>query len=99
MGRLYAEELNEFGSESGYSLETIIGVHLSTNHYPPIPSVMIAPCIEAIDAHNEGDYYRGIELPEGVSWKGYTSAPAYALVSDCHLESFISDPLDCDDIA
>ena len=36
-------------------LETQIGIHLRGNHYPPVPSSMIQPCIDAIDAYYDED--------------------------------------------
>ena len=71
-------------------IETQIGIHLASNHYPPIPSIMIEPCIEAIDAVNDiGLWDLEIPLPEGVLWRGLTSAPAHALISNHHLEAWL----------
>jgi len=36
-------------------LETQIGIHLSSNHYPPVPKFMVPICIEAIDAVNDAN--------------------------------------------
>ena len=72
-------------------LETQIGIHLRGNHYPPVPNSMIQPCIDAIDAYYEEDYYRKITLPEGVSWKGMTKAPACAIVEAHHLEAWLPE--------
>lgn len=66
-------------------LETQIGIHLSSNHYPPVPSSMIAPCIEAIDAYHDEDLDREIEMPEGVTYRGSTTAPAHAIINQHHL--------------
>ena len=71
-------------------METQIGIHLSSNHYPPVPSSMIKPCIEAIDAVNDlGLWNADIELPEGVSWKGKKTAPAHAIIEAHHLDSWL----------
>ena len=72
-------------------LETQIGIHLSANHYPPVPKFMVAPCIEAIDAVNDaGLWHLEIPLPEGVFYKGnLTTAPAHAIIEQHHLESWI----------
>jgi hypothetical protein len=71
-------------------IETQIGIHLRGNHYPPIPNSMIKPCIEAIDAVNDlGLWNADIELPEGVSWKGNTVAPASAIIEAHHLSAWI----------
>ena len=72
-------------------IETQIGIHLSANHYPPVPKSMVAPCIEAIDAVNDaGLWHLEIPLPEGVLYKGnLTTAPAHAIIDQHHLEAWI----------
>lgn len=71
-------------------METQIGIHLRSNHYPPVPSSMIKPCIEAIDAVNDlGLWDAPIELPEGISWRGQTYAPASAIIEGHHLNAWI----------
>ena len=72
------------------TIEQQIGIHLSSNHYPPVPSSMVKPCIEAIDAVNDlGLWDADIELPEGVSWKGSNYAPAHAIIEAHHLNAWI----------
>ena len=90
MGRTYADGL----VDSGISLEQGVTIHLTSNHYPPVPTSMVIPCIEAIYACADGDYERLIELPEGVAWRGNTSAPANAIAEAHHLDPFISDYAD-----
>ena len=70
-------------------LETQIGIHLKGNHYPPVPSSMIQPCIDAIDAYYDEEYNRKIDLPEGITWKGLIKAPACAIVEAHHLEAWL----------
>ena len=71
-------------------MEQQIGIHLSSNHYPPVPSSMVKPCIEAIDAVNDlGLWDADIELPEGVSWRGSNYAPAHAIIDAHHLHAWI----------
>jgi hypothetical protein len=76
------------------SLEQQIAWHLQGNHYPPVPTSMVQPCIEAIEACNEGDYSRAITLPESVSWKGSNEAPAYAIIEGHHLDPWLSNEED-----
>lgn len=68
-----------------------IAMHLRVNHYPPVPTSMVQPCIDAIDAYWEEDLNREIELPEGVSWRGNTYAPAYAIIENHHLEAWCQE--------
>ena len=85
MGRLQAEAM----AEASISLEAQLEWHLTANHYPPVPSIMIPVCIEAIDAANEGDWDKLITLPENVSWRGLTEVPVHAIVEQHHLDPWI----------
>jgi len=89
MGANFASDLasNEFVMD----LETQVGIHLSSNHYPPVPSSMVAPCIAAIHACSDGDSDADIELPEGIFWKGQSSAPAAAIVEGHHLDAWLDE--------
>ena len=91
MGYNTAQEL-----ASILDLESAIAMHLQANHYPPVPTSMVQPCIDAIDAYHDEDYQRLIELPEGVSWRGETSAPASAIVEAHHLDAWLPHTWDCD---
>ena len=71
-------------------IETQIGIHLSANHYPPVPKSMIKPCIEAIDAVNDlGLWDLEISMPDGITYKGLTTAPAHAIIEQHHLNAWI----------
>jgi hypothetical protein len=72
-------------------LEVALGYHLQGNHYPPVPLSMVEPCIEAIDAYWDEDFDRAIEMPEGVSYKGQTHAPAWAIVEQHHLAAWLPE--------
>jgi len=91
MGRLGAESMKEVADDMGISLRQQLSWHLTGNHYPPVPTSMIEPCIQAIEAVREGDSEREIALPEGVSWRGRETAPAYAIVEAHHLETWCYD--------
>ena len=71
-------------------IETQIGIHLSANHYPPVPKTMILPCIQAIDAVNDaGLWDLPIKLPEGITFRGLPHAPAHAIIEQHHLDAWI----------
>jgi hypothetical protein len=74
-------------------LEMSIGIHLRSNHYPPVPLSMVEPCIEAIDAYYEEDYNKMIEMPEGVSYRGSKFAPASAIIEQHHLDAWLPEEL------
>jgi hypothetical protein len=89
MGSNLATELAD--GTLGLDMESAIAMHLRSNHYPPVPYSMVQPCMDAIDAYWEDSQDRLIELPEGVSWRGNTSAPAWALIESHHLDPWCQD--------
>ncbi len=72
-------------------LETQIAIHLTSNHYPPVPRSMVQPCIDAIDAYYEEDYNKMIEMPEGVFYRGSKFAPASAIIEQHHLDAWLPE--------
>jgi len=92
MGNNTANELaglSEYGID--ISLEQQIAIQLTSNHYPPIPTTMVQPCIEAINAYNEDNANLEIELPEGILYKDKTTAPAWAIIEQHHLSAWCYD--------
>ena len=87
MGSIFA---NDLALADNLGIETQVEIHLRSNHYPPVPSIMVAPCVEAIDAVNDaGLWDLEIPMPEGVSYKGLTTAPAWAIIEQHHLEAWL----------
>lgn len=86
MGSLQAREMAEFGADN---LEQALTWHLQSNHFPPVPKIMVPICIQAIDAANEGDWDKEIGLPEGVGYKGLTVAPVHAIIEQHHLDPWV----------
>ena len=76
-------------------LETQILYHLKSNHYPPVPSEMVQPCIDAIDAYYEEDYQRMIDMPKvgdfQITYRGSTQAPASAIIEQHHLSFWLPE--------
>jgi hypothetical protein len=85
MGRNTAQDL----VENVIDIRQSIAIQLRSNHYPPVPLTMVEPCIEAIYACSDEDYDKQITLPEGVKWRGSTTAPARAIVESHHLEPWL----------
>ena len=81
-------------------LETQLLYHLKGNHYPPVPSEMVKPCIDAIDAYHDEDFDRMIDMPMvgdfQILYKGSTQAPAWAIAQQHHLEFWLPHSMDCD---
>ena len=82
---------NDLAAMADLSLSDAIGMHLRGNHYPPVPLSMVPICIEAINAYYEDDYNREIEMPEGVSYKGRNTAPAWAIIEQHHLDAWLPE--------
>jgi hypothetical protein len=76
-------------------LETQILYHLKSNHYPPVPSEMVQPCIDAIDAYYEEDYHRMIDMPKvgdfQITYRGSAQAPASAIIEQHHLSFWLPE--------
>jgi hypothetical protein len=89
MGSLQAMEYRELAEMGSITLEQAITWHLRSNHFPPIPTSMVPVCIEAIEYANAGDWDKLVSLPEGVGYKGLTSAPVHAIVEQHHLDAWI----------
>jgi hypothetical protein len=81
---------NDLALADNLTIETQVEIHLKSNHYPPVPSIMVEPCVQAIDAVNDaGLWDLEIPLPEGVSWRGLTTAPAHAIIEAHHLDAWL----------
>lgn len=91
MGSLNAMGMAEQVAEGNASLRQALGWHLGVNHYPPVPSYMIDPCIAAIELANDGEWDAEVELPEGVTYKGRPTASVSAMVEQHHLGAFLED--------
>ena len=85
MGSTFATEL----ANGELDLSTAIGIHLTSNHYPPVPTSMVLPCIEALEAYWEDETDREIPMPEGITYKGFNTAPAWAVIEQHHLEAWL----------
>lgn len=86
MGSLQANEMASMAD-----LDTALAWHLRSNHYPPVPASMVEPCKQAIEAWSEGDYRREIDLPEGVTFRGSAFCEAYDMITQFHLNAWLTD--------
>lgn len=88
MGRGFATDI---ANMDGISMRAGIEIHLTSNFYPPVPAKMAQPCIEAIDACWDNDNDRSIPLPDGIFWRGQSTAPAHAIVEQHRLHPWIEE--------
>jgi hypothetical protein len=87
------------GSKTSYeildtdlTLEEQLGWHLRGNHYPPAPVEMIPVCRDVILWLAEGkDPNQHFALPSPSTWRGESSAPAWAIADGHHLYPWIED--------
>ena len=80
---------NDLANMEALTLDQAVAVHLQSNHYPPVPLIMVEPCVQAIFAVNDWRADESIELPKGVLYKGESSAPAWAIVEQHHLDAWV----------
>lgn len=80
---------NDLANMEALTLDQAVGIHLQSNHYPPVPLIMVEPCVQAIFAVNDWRADESIELPKGVLYKGESSAPAWAIVEQHHLDAWV----------
>ena len=92
MGSQLAQEISEFDMP----LRNQIEIHLVSNFYPPIPRFMAQACVDALNAYWEEDTKRMIDMPHGVSYKGSTCAPAWAIVEQHRLWPWLQEEEDYD---
>ena len=85
MGRLQAIEFAQGDLDTGLTW------HLQANHYPPVPLTMLQACKDAIDFCKHGNSLNEIALPEGVLYKGKTTAPAWVIVEQHHLDAWLEN--------
>ena len=88
MGSTFAKDL---ATMDGLSMQTAIEIHLTSNFYPPVPSSMVQPCIDAINAYWDNNTNRFIAMPDGVFYKGMSHAPAYAIIEQHRLHPWIEE--------
>jgi hypothetical protein len=77
--------------DNGLNLNLALRFHLQNNHYPPVPISFLPLCEEVIlgvsdETLSLDDY---VSLPDGLTWRGMTSAPVREVISWLHLDHFI----------
>jgi hypothetical protein len=90
MGSQLAQEISDFDMP----LRNQIEIHLVSNFYPPVPRFMAQTCVDALNAYWEEDTKRMIDMPKRVSYKGSTSAPAWAIVEQHRLWPWLQEDED-----
>ncbi len=85
MGHTQAAGMKEAGGVN----EMTLSWHLTSNHYPPVPTSMVPVCLKAIKYANDEQYEQLVELPDGITFRDAPEAPAHEIVTKLHLEAFL----------
>lgn len=91
MGHMHATEFASAVEDGTVSLDQALAWHLRSNHFPPVPLTMVPVCAAAIEAVNDDDLGREIDLPDGVTFRGASRTTAHAIVESHHLHAFLND--------
>lgn len=90
MGSSQASEFASAVTQGNISLNKALHWHLTSNHYPPLPSGCLALAKEAIDAIEAKEPERLIDVSSIGSHKRYgVMVPAWECVAAWHLWGFI----------
>jgi len=90
MGRMGAEAMAEQVREGALHLQAALRWHLQSNHYPPLPEVLIPAAMRAIERGNKEQWHRRVRMPKNLLFRGKTLAPVGDLIEALHLESFLN---------
>lgn len=91
MGYSTALSYAEAVREGSIDLDAALSAHFTSNCFPPIPAVQIVPARTAIEAVNDGEPDRLIDLPEGVEHVQYgTQVPAWVFIDSLRLDAFLA---------
>lgn len=76
-------------AEGTVTLEVALAAHLQSNHYPPLPTSLVAACIAALEAAADDDWGRLVALPDGLQLRDRDAVPADELIEAAHLSAFL----------
>ena len=92
MGNMHSEEMaNEV--TNGLSLDTALRYQLFSNHYPPLPFVVLELAKQAIELWDNGDHDGTISFENtGIEHRRYgLDVPVAECLDAWHLWSFVDD--------
>ena len=85
MGSLQAQEFSELAD-----LDTGLTWHATSNHYPPLPTTLVPVWKEVIKwVNDENDTDQEFALPSKITYRGKSSAPAWAIIENYRLDAWI----------
>lgn len=89
MGSNTARDMADSVALDEVKLDVALEYHLRGNHYPPLPLSLVPCCKEAINNANADEWDKHVQLPDGISWRGQTSAPTSECIKAWHLQWFL----------
>ena len=89
MGRTGAMGMAEAVSDHHITLDAALHWHLTSNHYPPLPTTLIPAAIRAIKVARKEQWHRKVLLPKYHSFRGRRLAPVGEFIEALHLEDFV----------
>lgn len=90
MGLTQALGMAEGVAEGSIPLRAALHYHLTVNHFPPIGEVLDTALEVVENLSDGGSLDDEVELPEGMTYRGRSHAPAWACVEAWHLDPFIT---------
>lgn len=97
MGHASALGFAEQVEDGNVTLRAALSWHLTSNHYPPLPSVLVDVAVAALEAADDLDWNRSIDMPEGLTFRDRDEATAGEVVESLHLDAFLGVTLPQED--
>lgn len=98
MGYMQAAGFAEAVDDGMISLDMALSIHLSSNHYPPIPQAWIPACKSAIQVGIEAALEEDWDLLDAeITVPGLPTRTARWLIEGAHLDAFIEQAVDSGD--
>ena len=89
MGLLRAMIIKEGLKDGSLSTHEALHLHLSGNLYPPMPASMIPVGLKVLRFANRGAWGHKLRMPEGIKFRGSSTATVKQLVESMRLDTFI----------
>lgn len=89
MGSTYALGIAETVANEQISLDHALRMHLTANHYPPLPVALIPLAKEAIERARDEEWDENIALPLDFTYQLRENLKVWEVVETLHLYAFL----------
>ena len=89
MGSTSANDMAYFVRTGEIASDVALYWHLTSNHYPPLPSSLIPTAQRALKKAAAGLWKARVLLPAGATYKGKRTMQVSDVIDWLHLESFL----------